>query len=115
MECKFCNQDKTLVRSHIIPKSFYELESFGNIVPKITGSSGFMPKRSPNGIWDSELFCSECEKKFDKYDDYAFKLLYENANLRKQKMHRGSVFGEYYDSYDYVKLKLFFMSVLFRA
>jgi hypothetical protein len=50
------------------------------------------------------------------YDDYAFKLLNEERSSRKAfPDHEGKTLGEYYDTFDYDKLKLFFMSVLFRA
>jgi hypothetical protein len=69
-----------------------------------------------SGICDDELFCKACEDKFMIYDAYAFKILNEEGSRRKiLRGGHGEVLGAYYESYDYNKLKLFFMSVLLRA
>jgi len=50
------------------------------------------------------------------YDAYAFTILNEQGSRRKTVQDRqGRVLGAYYETYDYNKLKLFFMSVLLRA
>lgn len=119
--CQFCGEEKPLVKSHIIPRSFYELPLFRQKAPKkalsiISDSENWGPKRQPSGLYDTQLFCEDCEKKFMVYDDYAFKLLYKKRGLRKEWRNReGQVIAEYYESYDYGNLKLFFLSVLFRA
>ncbi len=119
--CKYCNEEKPLVKSHIIPRSFFEIKDFNRKAPKkslslLSDSEDFKPMRHPIGIYDVHLFCKECENKFMKYDDYAFKLLNEKRESRKtQKDEMGQVVGQYYDNFNYEMLKLFFMSVLLRA
>ncbi len=115
--CKFCGQDRPLVKSHIIPRCFYEIKTFRPKVPSILSDSrDLKPRRRPIGIYDTRLFCQICEKKFMSYDDYACKLLLEKRHLRKTLRDvDGQVVADYYESYDYDKLKLFFISVLFRA
>ena len=119
--CKFCNKEKPLVKSHIIPRSFYEISHFKEKAPNkalsiLSDSDHNNPMRRPDGIYDSKLFCASCEKKFMVYDDYAFKLLNEQKSNRKTlRDQRGKMDVQYYESYDYQKLKLFFMSVLLRA
>ena len=119
--CNFCNEERALVKSHIIPRSFYEIKAFHQKAPKktlsiVSDSEELKPMKRPTGIYDVQLFCKECEDKFMKYDDYAFKLLHENRDLRKvQKNKKGQIIGQYYEAYNYNLLKLFFMSVLFRA
>lgn len=94
--CKYCGQLKTLVKSHIIPRSLCDIKSFG--------------------IYDDELFCKACEDKFMIYDAYAFQILNEQGSHRKTlRDQQGRVLGVYYETFDYNKLKLFFMSVLLRA
>lgn len=94
--CKYCGQLKTLVKSHIIPRSLCDINSFG--------------------ICDDELFCKDCEDKFMIYDAYAFKILHEQGSHRRPLCdEHGEELGVYYEAYDYNKLKLFFMSVLLRA
>lgn len=118
--CKFCGKNRPLVKSHVIPRSFFELQEFHTKAPKkalsiVSDSDQFKPMRRPEGIYDVTLFCHNCETKFMKYDDYAFKLLIENRHLRKTHTERTEIVGQYYDAYDYGPLKLFFMSVLLRA
>ncbi len=92
---------------------------FGNsflLIFILSDSDHNNPMRRPDGIYDSKLFCAFCEKKFMVYDDYAFKLLNEQKSNRKTlRDQRGKMDVQYYESYDYQKLKLFFMSVLLRA
>ena len=119
--CKFCGNEKPLVKSHIIPRSFFEIKAFHQKAPEktlsiVSDSEELKPIRRPVGIYDVQLFCKECENKFNMYDNYAFKLLNENRDLRKiQKDEKGQILAQYYDAYDYDLLKLFFMSVLLRA
>ncbi len=94
--CKYCGRVKKLVKSHIIPRSLCDINA--------------------SGIYDDELFCKACEDKFMIYDAYAFKILHEQGNHRKSlRDGQGEILGVYYETYDYNKLKLFFMSVLLRA
>ena len=119
--CKYCSKEKPLVKSHIIPRSFFEIKDFHRKSPKkslslLSDSEDFKPMKRPIGIYDVHLFCEECEDKFMRYDDYAFKLLNEKRDGRKtQKDEIGHVLGQYYNNFDYDMLKLFFMSVLLRA
>jgi len=119
--CKYCNKEKPLVKSHIIPRSFFEIKEFNKKAPKkslslLSDAEDLKPMKRPIGIYDVQLFCQECENKFMKYDDYAFKLLNEKKDIRKtQKDEMGQVVGQYYDNFNYEMLKLFFISVLLRA
>jgi len=120
-KCKFCGRERRLVKSHVIPRSFFEIKAFHQKAPKkalsiVSDSEKLKPMRRPVGIYDIQLFCKNCENKFNRCDDYAFKLLNENRDLRKVlRNENGRVFGQYYDTYNYDLLKLFFMSVLLRA
>ncbi len=119
--CKFCCKERPLVKSHIIPRSFFEIKDFHRKAPKkslsiVSDSEELKPMKRPVGIYDVHLFCRECENKFMRYDDYAFKLLNEKRDSRKiQKDEMGQVLGQYYEVFDYNMLKLFFMSILLRA
>ena len=110
-----------LVESHVIPRSFYEITSFKQKAPKkslsiLSDSEHYKPVKRPIGIYDTKLFCAVCEKKFMVYDDYAFKLLNEQKDNRKtMRDENGQEVVQYYENYDYQKLKIFFMSVLLRA
>ena len=119
--CKYCGQLKTPVKSHIIPRSFYEIKAFKQNAPHnslsmLSDAEDLKPIKRPIGIYDEELFCKDCEDKFMIYDDYAFKILNEQSSHRKPlRDEKGQELGAYYETYEYNKLKLFFMSVLLRA
>jgi len=119
--CKYCGRLKTLVKSHIIPRSFCEIKSFQqnasyNALSLPSDSEDLKPVKRSIGVYDDELFCKDCEDKFMIYDAYAFKILNEQGNRRKTlRDEQGQVLGAYYETYDYNKLKLFFISVLLRA
>lgn len=100
------------MKSHIIPKSFYETKA-GQLTMMFDGK-GMHPKKMPVGIYDAQMLCAQCEQLFDQYDDYAYKLLIEEAGSRPRHT-AGGMSYEVLESYDYDKLKLFFMSVLLRA
>jgi len=101
--CKFCGAHGKLVDSHIIPRGFFEESHF------FTSSYvGERQKRSHTGIYD-QFLCDEHEKQFGLWDDYAISL------LRNNPPERASDDFFVYESVDYSLLKLFFISVLWRA
>lgn len=112
-ECKLCDKTEKLVKSHIVPESFY-LKG-GNL--RIASSEYKAPKRSPIGEYDHFL-CNSCEKIFNEWDDYGTKIFSE----RKKEIHRidGGIEVEIIKKInekepDIQKAKLFFLSILWRA
>jgi len=111
-KCKLCNQEKTLVNSHIIPKALYSTKE--NL--KLISNTTRYPKRSPQGIYD-QFLCSECEEVFKKLDDYGIKVF---SNGIKVDKHIGDKRIELIKkvnnkNIDIEKIKLFFLSLLWRA
>lgn len=119
MICKMCLQDKKLVDSHIIPRSFFEHmrpnEAKQEPFEILTNTAGAYNKKSRIGIYDNKLLCSDCEGLLQKYDDYGQKILLK-TKIEKQIKHKNSeVLGWEIDDIDYKKLKLFFISILWRS
>lgn len=113
-KCKLCQIDTDkFVKSHIIARSMHTLGAATEDTTKgIILSSDYKsyPKKSPHGIYDRFL-CAACEKIFQSWEDYAleiFKKAYE-FSLPTVRTHIEL------NGYDYHKLKLFFISVLWRA
>jgi hypothetical protein len=114
--CKLCGRSAPLVQAHIIPESMYPFES-GRRQPllKVPSNSDAPLGKSRVGEYDPELVCGPCEAKFSPCDDYASRL------LRKEPKPEDCVYvdGEWraytIETYDYAKLKLFFVSLLWRA
>ncbi len=81
----------------------------------LTNAPGVHPKKSPVGEYDDGILCQECENVFGPWDDYAQKLITEE-NLKEAELRKaGHVVGYRLDNYDYKLLKLFFLSVAWRA
>lgn len=116
-KCLLCGaNDAKLVRAHIIPKSLY-----GDALAQDSGPTQLMsitkgrnPKRTQIGIYDSSIICEECERRFAPWDDYAHELFFETKSTRILEKN-GVVIGYQFDNVDYSKLKLFFISLLWRA
>lgn len=117
MICKLCGKDKKLVKAHIIPKSFYEVKTYGKKTPSLlSNSQSFNPIRRPVGIYDEEILCGDCEGKFDKCDDYAFKkLILERESAQVIVDSNGDEFALMQKEYNYKLIREFILSLLLRA
>ena len=113
MECKLCQHDSQIVRAHVIPRSFYEINSLGH--PQIVSTTDrVFPKRAPIGIYDTHLVCEKCEQMFAPFDDYAQLLLLAQRATAMPLFYDGKPIAYVYEAYNYTKLKLFFLSLLWR-
>ncbi|BAU63991.1 hypothetical protein STA3757_13600 [Stanieria sp. NIES-3757] len=115
-KCLFCGKNKKLIKAHIIPKKFYQNIKIGKKAARIYTQKK-KSKQSQSGIYDSNILCKECDNEiFGVWDKYAQKLLIQD--FANNKYQSNSVLDVNYiqiDHFDYQKLKLFFMSVLWRA
>lgn len=63
MNCKLCNQNKKLVKAHIIPERFFKSIKISEKPLQIyAAKAGTYPKRSHIGLYDPHILCYECEK-----------------------------------------------------
>lgn len=114
--CKFCQNERLPVRSHIIPEAFFRAIDTG---PKplrlLTNTSGEYPKRANIGVYD-QFLCGECENRFAKLDNYGAKLLLgSRPQFDRIQYPIGSSAYLTCKHFDYPLLKLFFISLLWRA
>lgn len=114
--CRLCGYQGSLVKAHIIPESLYAPLREESKVPHIysTAENAF-PKRSPVGIYDSEILCGECDNRIGDWDNYAQRLLLTplEAYGAPEELRRQKYFT--IRDLDYALLKLFFVSLLWRA
>lgn len=115
-DCKLGGErDVKLIKAHIIPHSLYGSNLNGVEGPArlLSNLPDQYPKRAPLGVYDDTIVCESCEAKFSPWDQYAHQLLVKEpySELRNGE----KVVGHQYDAYDYVRLKLFFVSLLWRA
>lgn len=118
MQCKLTGETGKAAKAHIIPESFYLIDQKDQQPLKLVSSDvAVPPKKSPIGIYDKTIVTASGEKYFLKWDDYAYKLLIENADKMKKIIHAVKKVPIAYriDEYDYHKLKMFFISLLWRA
>jgi len=115
MECKFCKQERKLIEAHIIPYSFFK-PILNEHKPGIFSSDPKESKKiTPKGVYDKNLVCEDCEKLFTQYDDYAKRFFLnelKNKILEPEEFEGQAVVVK---EFDYKKLKLFLISLLWRA
>lgn len=116
MTCKLCGQNRRLIEAHVIPRSFFRLDpSEQKPARLVTNAKGRYPQNVPKGVYDKGILCESCERVFSPWDDYAADLFVKNWGAI-QKLTAGSEqVGYGLPAFDYSKLKLFFLSVLWRA
>lgn len=114
--CKFCLKEKELIKAHIIPRCFW-----GPLI-KQEGPIHIIPtnlrereSRSQIGEYDPELVCEDCEEHFKILDNYACKFFMEDFDKLSAPIQNNDDRFLQIKNFDYEKLKLFFLSILWRA
>lgn len=81
----------------------------------LSNAPGIYPRRSHIGEYD-QIVCEGCERIFSPWDDYANELLLNewSDNNYFETVEHGRLSYDFAET-DYAKLKLFFLSVLWRA
>ncbi len=116
MVCKFCNNERSLIKAHVIPAGFFRRLRSGNQAPTmLTNQPGEFPKKSPVGVYDNTILCRNCEGQFGDWDDYTQKLLQDEPWNGRKLFSDLQLIGYEVPTFDYTKLKLFFISLLWRA
>lgn len=113
--CKLCGEDRPLVEAHIIPESMYPFDEPREPLLMVPSSPEIYPGRSRRGVYDRELVCEPCEAKFSPWDDYANRLLRKEPGEHDYTCVDGEPRVYTVTPFDYPKLKLFFVSLLWRA
>lgn len=117
--CAMCQQTKKFVDAHIIPRAFFEFMRPPKLKSEpfrvLTNRKGEQNSISRTGIYDNRLLCLDCEKRFHKYDDYGQMVLLRGVSSGTSRDKKGKVLGYQVDGVDYKTLKIFFLSVLWRA
>lgn len=121
MQCKLCLQEKPLIKeSHIIPRKFFQKASdnidkgFGSVKHGDRAGRLYSIKSKSyqlqSGIHVRDILCGDCEQKLGIFDNSAQTILLQNKDIEKNDENLWKV-----PNIHYTKLKLFFMSVLWRS
>lgn len=114
--CKLTGGKGKPIKAHIIPKAFFELPPQTEGACKLlSNTSGTFPKKVPAGIYDSTLVTQEGEDIFDAGDNYASQLLLSNTIVFDEIAKQGRLAGWQLATYNYSLLKIFALSILWRA
>ena len=117
--CKLCHQDRPLVRSHIIPDAFNRALKGGTDAPPVMLSTHprHHPRRRPGGHYDEDLVCNSCERRFWPWDTYGADFFLNRLRTEGQPWiaANGEVLAYQFENVDYTQLKLFAISLLWRA
>lgn len=114
--CRLCQQEKKLIKAHIIPEGFFRLLRSGDIAPEMhSNSPGSFPKRMPVGVYDSTILCGECDRRIAPWDNYGQQVLLQRFQEATPITHQARTVAWSVEKVNYIELKLFFASLLWRA
>ena len=113
--CKFCGQEKKLIRAHIIPRKFYldyKSEKYVGVNPQ-TGE--FVLQQC--GLYDKNILCEDCDSKILRiYEEEGYRvLLKEIFNHSAIKETSRTMYHMQIGEFDYHALRRFFITILWRA
>lgn len=113
--CKFCGQERKLIKAHIIPKKFY----FGLKDDRylcISSKNGKFTFQQMGG-YDSNILCADCDNQvLGEFDKESYKILLGNFSKYKYEyLYPQKIYQINNGCYDYHKLRKFFISILWRA
>ncbi|WP_378183838.1 hypothetical protein [Aquimarina sp. SS2-1] len=120
--CRLCLKNKKLIKAHIIPDFIYNgMKDEKNVFHSIKGiSDEIKPIPLQTGEFDKVILCEDCDNIIlgGKYERYAKSLVFsEKLNLQTYptyKAENGKDFSILNDI-NYGKMRLFLLSVLWRA
>ncbi len=116
MKCKFCGNETALIKAHVIPAGlFRRLQQGKEPLETITNKADEYTKKTPVGVYDNTIVCSKCESIWQEWDNYAQLLLADKPLNGRVRYHNNKRICYIVDNYEYRKLKLFFISMVWRA
>lgn len=119
--CRFCGRNSKLVESHIIPDFlFRDLKDKNGMIQHVTLNNGESRKVRKSDFVDNNLLCSDCDNRvFGGLEAVASNFLLKSVypSLAKIDLKFGvtDIHREQFSGLKYQKLKLFILSVLWRA
>lgn len=88
--CNLCLKEKKLIKSHIIPASFF-------VPSHLYSDDKKYRKRSPVGPYDREILCESCNQFINKeFDQYAKEILIDEKNVLTHQLTNGVDTSNYY-------------------
>jgi hypothetical protein len=114
--CKLTGKIGQAIKAHVVPRAFYELPSQEDgPCLLVSNALNTFPKKLPVGIYDETMVTQDGENLFKPWDDYAIRTLLKNEDAFEPFTKGGMVIAWTLSKYEYLHLKLFALSVLWRA
>ena len=129
-KCRLCLQDKKLIKAHIIPDFLYngmKAENDKNIFYEVTydlNRKESRLKKIQTGDFDKNILCEDCDNRIigGNYERYAKKSMYgKNIDPKIAPICKNYIIPNNSTEYsickniDYGKMKLFLLSILWKA
>ncbi|HEY9824774.1 MAG TPA: hypothetical protein V6D19_04950 [Stenomitos sp.] len=122
--CRLCGLEKELIKAHIIPRQLYTLIREASIDEPPGAQSPWIyvagmeqaRDQCQSGIYDPSILCGECDHYLGEWDNYGQTFLLNPSFLGNHLFDNAGRLTAYkIAEFDYKQLKLFFMSILWRA
>ena len=116
MVCRLCETEQRLIKAHIIPEGFFRVLRDGSGALEVhTNKRGAHPRRAPIGVYDRSILCRPCDNVFSPWDKHAQDVMLRDFSDETAIYHGPMKLGWTISKFDYRQLKLFFLSLLWRA
>ena len=115
--CKFCGQERKLIKAHVIPEAFFRDLDDGSGAPLlVSGTPGEFQKRAPTGVYDRTILCADCESIFGAPDSYAAEIFLNKFDTYFQPVEfAGELIALLSPTADQMRILHFLVTVLWRA
>jgi len=125
MKCQLCNEEKPLLKkSHIIPNFMYK-DLYGTEHKLVLVGLEKLERKgiTYSGFFEKNILCANCDNELlSSLECYASSTIFNSGNSKKrQQIKIEDIFGRdglpsvRYHDLDYSKIKLFLLSILWRA
>jgi hypothetical protein len=111
--CRFRRTRRASVEAHVIPRSFIRARSVPGKPNYLLSNRGDRAPRTWTGVYDNALVCERCEAVFGKFDDYGHRFFH--AERFEPIAPEGEILAWQHPTADASRLKLFVLSILWRA
>lgn len=114
--CKFCGQEKKLIKAHIIPKNFYIARNNDKYLCMNSKTGEYTYKQQ--GGYDPNILCGDCDNHiFGEFDKEGYQVLFGDFNkYQYAQIHpKYKIYQLDSSNFNYTKFRNFFISILWRA
>ncbi len=114
--CRLCHRaGLKMAKSHIIPAALSHALRGSNKHLEVMNTEKGKTGHTQSGVHDSAILCSDCEAKLGPYDKYGIEFLRDRALEGLKTGPKNHAKWYELQAYDYDKLYIFFVSLLWRA